>query len=106
MSAIGGIGAGIPPLGGIIQTGVERTPNTPRPGGMDLGSVFESALAEARTTEKSSVEQAEKFALGDPSVGIHEVMIAAEEANLNLRFSTTLKNKAIEAYRELMATQV
>ena len=33
-------------------------------------------------------------------------MIATEKANVALRFATTLKNKAVEAYRELMNTQV
>ena len=39
-------------------------------------------------------------------MGIHEVMIASEKANIEIRYATTLKNKAIEAYRELMNTQV
>lgn len=102
MSAVGAIGVGLPE---IVQTGVERTPGT-KPISPDLGSAFQNALGEARAAEKTSVEQAEKFALGDSTVGIHEVMIASEKANLSLRFATTLKNKAIEAYRELMATQV
>jgi len=33
-------------------------------------------------------------------------MISTEKANISLRYATTLKNKAIEAYRELMNTQV
>jgi flagellar hook-basal body complex protein FliE len=78
-------------------------------GAVDGGSLkdtFVSALEEARTRESTSVQMAERFAQGDPDVGIHEVMIASEEANISLRFATTLKNKAIEAYRELMNTQV
>jgi flagellar hook-basal body complex protein FliE len=33
-------------------------------------------------------------------------VIAAEKANVAVRYATTLKNKALEAYRELMNTQV
>jgi flagellar hook-basal body complex protein FliE len=39
-------------------------------------------------------------------VGIHEVMIASEKASIELRYATTLKNKALEAYRDLMSTPV
>jgi len=70
------------------------------------GPDFGSALADARALEGDATKVAEKFANGDASVGIHEVMIASEKANLALRFATTLKNKALEAYRELMNTQV
>jgi flagellar hook-basal body complex protein FliE len=72
----------------------------------DLGEAFTKALSDARGLEKDAASQAERFAQGDPSVGIHEVVIAAEKANISVRYATTLKNKAIEAYRELMNTQV
>jgi flagellar hook-basal body complex protein FliE len=77
-----------------------------RPEQPELGNAFASALTEARNSEQSSTNMAERFAHGDPSVGIHEVMIASEKANISLRYATTLKNKAVEAYKELMATQV
>jgi flagellar hook-basal body complex protein FliE len=34
------------------------------------------------------------------------VVIASEKANIAVRYAVTLKNKALEAYRELMNTQV
>lgn len=73
---------------------------------VDLGKVFSEVLQEASSLEASSMQAAEKFAAGDPTVGIHEVMIASEKANISLRYATTLKNKALDAYRELMSTQV
>ncbi len=72
----------------------------------NLGETFGKALQEATNAEKQSNETAEKFAAGDGSVGIHEVVITAEKANIAIRYATTLKNKALEAYRELMNTQV
>ncbi len=37
---------------------------------------------------------------------IHEAIIAQEKAGIALRFAVTLKNKAVEAYREIMNTQI
>ena len=74
--------------------------------GTDLGGAFSKALTEARELETTATDAAERFANGDKSIGIHEVMIASEKANIAVRYATTLKNKAIEAYRELMNTQV
>lgn len=72
----------------------------------DLGSGFANALSEARNLEATATDASERFANGDQSVGIHEVMIATEKASIAVRYATTLKNKAVEAYRELMNTQV
>ena len=72
----------------------------------NVGGAFGNALNEARSLENSSTQMAEKFANGDQSIGIHEVMIATEKSSIALRFATTLKNKAVEAYKELMNTQV
>ena len=83
-------------------SGVESTkkPDT------DLGHAFGKALADARGLETKATDAAERFAQGDPGVGIHEVVIASEQANIAVRYATTLKNKAVDAYRELMNTQV
>ncbi len=78
----------------------------PAAGNVDLAGSFGHALKEAHAAERTATDGAERFAKGDPGMGIHEVMIASEKANITLRYATTLKNKALEAYRELMNTQV
>mgnify|MGYP003420503582 FL=1 len=90
-----------PPSIAPVQ-GISSEPKTIGTTGPDFGT----ALADARALEKDASTVGEKFANGDVAVGIHEVMIASEKANVALRFATTLKNKAVEAYRELMNTQV
>jgi flagellar hook-basal body complex protein FliE len=86
-----------------IEGGTANTPIAPK---ADVGGAFGKALSEARELEASSTDAAQKFANGDQSIGIHEVMIQTEKANIAVRYATTLKNKALEAYRELMNTQV
>jgi flagellar hook-basal body complex protein FliE len=71
-----------------------------------IGETFGKALQEATHAEQSANHASAQFAKDDPDMGIHEVMIATEKANIAIRYATTLKNKAIEAYRELMNTQV
>jgi flagellar hook-basal body complex protein FliE len=90
-----------PELAGVTGAGAERT--SPRP---DLAGSFEQALQDAHAAEHQATAAAERFATGDPSMGIHEVVIASEKANISIRYATTVKNKALEAYRELMNTQV
>lgn len=74
--------------------------------GGDFAATLSDAIDQARASERAATTQAAGFAAGDPSVGIHEVVIASEKANVSLRYATTLKNKLLDAYRELMNTQV
>jgi flagellar hook-basal body complex protein FliE len=89
------------PLVGEIAGAPESAPSVERGGFADtLAQTFESA----HRAEATAAESAERFAAGDPAMGIHETLIAAEKANITVRFAVTLKNRAIEAYRELMNT--
>ena len=72
----------------------------------DFASVLGNALTDAAGAERTANDAASRFAAGDPQVGIHEVVIAAEKANISVRYAVTLKNRAIEAYRELLNTPV
>ena len=71
-----------------------------------FGDHLIDAVEQARALEQDAQARSARFADGDTSVGIHEVVIAAEKANVAVRFTVTLKNKVLEAYRELMNTQV
>ncbi len=96
----------IPAIQPIDVRGISGVEQGPRSSRVDLGEAFSKALEDAGGLEHKATDAAERFAKGDPSVGIHEVVIASEKANIAVRYATTLKNKAVEAYRELMNTQV
>jgi flagellar hook-basal body complex protein FliE len=78
----------------------------PRVDGPDFADAFADAINKASADDRIASEMEQNFAAGDPNVGIHEVVIASEKANLSLRYSVTLKNKLLEAYRDIMSTQV
>jgi flagellar hook-basal body complex protein FliE len=75
-----------------------------QPKGVDFGDTLTRVLGDARDADQAAATASEKFAAGDPAVGIHEVVIAAEKASISVRYAVTLKNKVLEAYRELMNT--
>ncbi|MCR9162763.1 MAG: flagellar hook-basal body complex protein FliE [Nannocystaceae bacterium] len=86
---------------------ISRTQSVPREESTDdkgFGDVLADGLEKARDAETQANDLGERFAAGDPTVGIHEMMISAERAGISLRYAVTLKNKAIEAYRDLMNT--
>jgi flagellar hook-basal body complex protein FliE len=99
--------AGIAPIARPVEIGgSERAGAVGKTGGSDFGDLLSGAIEQARSNEKVASDAAVGFANGDPDVGIHEVMIASEKANLSLRYAVTLKNKLLDSYRELMSTSV
>ena len=97
----------IAPIAPAALIGSERTPAVARPAaGSGFSDLLSGAITEARARDQVATDSAVAFAHGDPGVGIHEVMIASEKANVSLRYAATLKNKLLEAYRELMSTAV
>jgi flagellar hook-basal body complex protein FliE len=77
-------------------------------GGAGQGGSFEGILdtinrAEQSQNQFSALTQA--FSQGQ-DVPIHQVMAAAEEAQLTLETLTALRNKALDSFNELMRLQV
>lgn len=54
---------------------------------------------------KAADRAAEAFASG-ANGNIHEVMITTEKAELTFRLASAVRNKLLEAYREIMRMQV
>ena len=79
---------------GILPSGIS---------GVEQG--FADLLKEAVNTVSDLQHKADTaardFAVGDKQ-GIHDTMIALEKADLSLRLLTQVRNKAVEAYQEIM----
>jgi flagellar hook-basal body complex protein FliE len=87
-------------LGAIAPTPAPRAPN------VDFAQALGNAVQAAGANERTAEDMANRFANGDPNVAIDQVMISSEKASISLKYAVTLKNRAIEAYRELMNTPV
>jgi flagellar hook-basal body complex protein FliE len=88
-----------------------------------IASPFDTTKSVHNSTSKKFVEQinemldnvndlqldagkaAEQFAKGEIE-DVHDVMIAAEKASVGLELVLEVRNKLVEAYREIMRTQV
>ncbi|MCR5419761.1 MAG: flagellar hook-basal body complex protein FliE [Lachnospiraceae bacterium] len=73
-----------------------------------FASVFQSALSNINETNSllnKSEEEEMKFALG-LSENTHDMAIAAAKASTALSYTVALRDKFIEAYKEIMQIQV
>ena len=86
-----------------IKNALEESAKASKTENRDFGSVFQSAL----TNElQNSAESAEiQFSLGE-STNTHDLQIAQEKANVALQYTVAVRDKVLEAYREIMNMQI
>ncbi|MHB0877384.1 MAG: flagellar hook-basal body complex protein FliE [Anaerolineae bacterium] len=72
---------------------------------VSFGQLLGNALDELNQTALASDELAESFAAGE-DVEIHEVMIAMQETQIAFDLATQVRNKAVEAYQEILRLQL
>jgi flagellar hook-basal body complex protein FliE len=83
-------------------------PRPDRSGGPETGSFagyLESAIEAVDSLAKKAHELESAFAAGELS-DIHQVTIAAQEAEIALELVLAVRNKVIEAYQEIMRMSI
>lgn len=97
--AINGI-SGLSTLSPLLKGSIPNTENTD-----SLEKTFASYLMDELTKvsdlEKESTALTEDFAAGRTD-NIHQVLIAAEKADIALQFTMQIRNKIMDAYKEIM----
>ncbi|MCI3919029.1 flagellar hook-basal body complex protein FliE [Paenibacillus sp. TRM 82003] len=70
-----------------------------------FGSLLERALESVNNQEKEVKVLNEQFITGQLT-DVHSLMIASQKAQLGLQLTVQVRNKVIEAYQEVMRTQL
>ncbi|RPH93697.1 flagellar hook-basal body complex protein FliE [candidate division KSB1 bacterium] len=76
----------------------------PEEGG-SFANTLKTFVSGVNDMQLTSVDKSQKFATGEIK-DLHEVMAAAEEAGISLQLLIELRNKTVEAYRELVRIPV
>jgi flagellar hook-basal body complex protein FliE len=71
------------------------------PSGPSFGQMLEGALGQVNSLQDHSAQMTQAFARGKIS-DVHSVMIASEQATVALQLTTQIRNKAVDAYQEIM----
>jgi flagellar hook-basal body complex protein FliE len=78
-------------------------------GGTDITKQFGQFLNEAMNNISTQHQETEKltnqFIKGDLA-DVHQIMIASEKAAVGLQLTVQVRNKAVEAYQEIMRMQI
>lgn len=90
-----GIGKAFPDVGAV------------KPGGPveGAGKFFSELVTKVNDLQMQSDKSIQGLASGE-NKNLHEVMISMEKASISFQFMSSVRNKAMEAYQEVMRMQV
>ena len=72
----------------------------------DFGSLLKKSIDGVASAQNSASALADKFERGDPGTDIGSVMVALQRADLSFRAVTEVRNKLVDAYKDIMNMQV
>lgn len=96
ISAISGVGVG---------QGLGLGKKQPAPAIDGAGKFFSELVSKVNDMSLQSDQAIQKLATGE-NRNLHETMIAVEKASISFLFMSQVRNKALEAYQEVMRMQV
>jgi flagellar hook-basal body complex protein FliE len=79
-------------------------PNQQPSGSASFGKLLNEAIQQVNDVEKGSQGELQKFLSNDSD--LHSVMIALEKADLSFQVMMQVRNKIVQAYQEIMKSQV
>jgi flagellar hook-basal body complex protein FliE len=87
VGGVGGVGAGPGAVGGVDN---------------GFAKLLKQGLDSVNSTQSKANDLAVKFEKGVPGVELPQVMVEMQKANVSFRALTEVRNKFVDAYREIM----
>ena len=77
-----------------------------KPNESQFGNVFTQALDKVNNLQKESSGLAKRVAMGDDTVSLAEAMIAGQKSSVAFQATLQVRNKLVEAYKEIKSMPV
>ena len=74
--------------------------------GQDFGNLLKNAINTVNDLQKDAGAKKTAFEMGDRSVSLAETMIASQKAGIGFEATVQVRNKFVEAYKEIMSMPV
>lgn len=73
---------------------------------VNFSSLMKQSLDKVNELQQQSGDLKEAFQMGDPNVSLPEVALAGQKAGVAFQTTLHVRNKVVEAYKEIMRMQV
>ncbi|QOL27091.1 flagellar hook-basal body complex protein FliE [Thalassotalea sp. LPB0316] len=92
--------------GNRLPTQMNTQVNQVNNSGSDFANLLSDAVNKVNDVQKEAGEKRTAFELGDQNVTLAETMIAAQKASIAFDATVQVRNKFVEAYKEIMSMPV
>lgn len=73
---------------------------------VDFSQALKASLDNVASAQNHANAMGEKFAMGDDSVNLSDVMISMQKSSISFQATVQVRNKMVSAYQEMMSMQV
>ncbi|ABS61551.1 MULTISPECIES: flagellar hook-basal body complex protein FliE [Fervidobacterium] len=88
-----------------VNNQIQNISNTQsKSGNSEFSKILSDALQSVNEQQKNVEQMSDDFAKGKIS-NIHELVVEAEKASISLRLTVEVRNRIVDAYREIMRMQ-
>ncbi|WP_110929705.1 flagellar hook-basal body complex protein FliE [Bacillus massiliglaciei] len=87
---------------GIAEQAAKATPFKAQ---QDFSGALKDAINKVNEAQISSDQATEKMVNGE-NVDLHTVMVASQKASISMSMALEVRNKAVEAYQEMMRMSI
>lgn len=102
-AGINGVGQGPGPLAPVPPRAGPAAPASEP--AQSFGAALRQAIEQLPKLQEEADAAARELATGG-EIELHDAMLALEQASLGFQLALTVRNKVVEAYQEVMRTQV
>ena len=89
------------------QGGIVNPLQTEKPAGkVDFADALKASLDQVNNAQQKAEQLGQRFASGDDSVNLSDVMISMQKANISFQATVQVRNKLVSAYHDIMNMQV
>ncbi len=76
------------------------------PEGVDFKTILKNAISDVSNAQNSAQAKVQAFSTGDSSMSLEEVMVSLQKANISFQGMLAVRNRLVDAYKEVTNLQV
>lgn len=84
----------------------EASPVAINPSSKNFADMLSSAIDKVNTMQLDAKDKTVKFEMGDPNMSLADVMVAKEKSGIAFEATLQVRNKVMEAYKQIMQMPV
>jgi flagellar hook-basal body complex protein FliE len=74
--------------------------------GVDFQNILKNAIENVNSAQNAAQAKAQAFSAGNSDTSLEEVIVSLQKANLSLQGMIAVRNRLVDAYKEVTSLQV